>query len=355
MNSPRIIAIIPAHNEEKIIEQTVLDLLNQSVKIGILVVADKCTDQTIPIVRKLMKLYKFISLVETVDNKELRAGAINQGIETLEKRVKDLGVLPPDAVLIMDADTRVDRYAVENGWRTLNSDSNLAAVCSRAGVLPYDGKYLWEWILYRLQLIEYAMFDASRVETVDNIYIAHGMCTLHRWSALTEIGGIANAMLEDLATTLEYKNHGFRVTVDLRMKAWTEVPLKFGEWWKQRLRWNRGSMDILRKQGFNRVTEPYWRQHIMASISLLVYHLIPIIIIILMLSSGYLILHGYALCIFAVSLIFSTYRLKYMEKRSVFDYILRLLIFPEMIYGYLQTINLYQGYMYSFTDRKQSW
>ncbi len=40
MESPHILAVIPAHNEEKIIGQTIKDLLNQSVYIGILVVAD---------------------------------------------------------------------------------------------------------------------------------------------------------------------------------------------------------------------------------------------------------------------------------------------------------------------------
>ena len=230
MESPHILAVIPAHNEEKIIGQTIKDLLNQSVYIGILVVADRCTDNTVSIVKEFEKKTIFVKVIETVDNKDLRAGTINQGIKAIERRIKSIGISPPDAILIMDADTRIDKYAVENAWKVLKSDDSLAAVCSKAGVMPYNGKNIFEWLLYRLQRIEYSMFDENRIETIDNIMIAHGMCTLHRWNALIQIGGIAVSILEDMATTLKYKSLGYKVSVDLTMKAWTEVPLRFKEW-----------------------------------------------------------------------------------------------------------------------------
>ena len=355
MDSPHILAVIPAHNEEEIIGQTIEDLLNQSVYIGILVVADRCTDNTVSIVKEFEKKTIFVKVIETVDNKDLRAGTINQGIKAIERRIKSIGISPPDAILIMDADTRIDKYAVENAWKVLKSDDSLAAVCSKAGVMPYNGKNIFEWLLYRLQRIEYSMFDENRIETIDNIMIAHGMCTLHRWNALIQIGGIAVSILEDMATTLKYKSLGYKVTVDLTMRAWTEVPLRFKEWWGQRLRWNRGSIDILRLSGVNKVTWPYWQQHILACISLILYHLLPLTFIILMISRGYLLLHGYALLILGISLLFSLYKLKYLEDRNLLDYIIRIFILPELIYGYLQTINLYQGYFYSFTNKKQSW
>lgn len=354
MECPHILAVIPAHNEEKIIGQTIKDLLDQSVQIMILVVADRCTDNTISIVKEFEKETVLVKLIETVDNKDLRAGAINQGIKAIEMREKGIDI-SPDAVLIMDADTRIDKYAVENGWKRLNSNLKLAAVCSKAGVLPYNGKNIFEWLLYRLQRIEYSMFDENRIETIDNIMIAHGMCTLHRWEALREIGGIAVSILEDMATTLKYKSLGYKVTVELTMKAWTEVPLRFKEWWRQRLRWNRGSIDILRLSGVNKVTWPYWRQHILAFISLILYHLLPIVFIILMISNGYFLLHGYALFILVISLLFNLYKLKFLEGRNLLDYIIRITILPEVIYGYLQTINLYQGYYYSLVNRKQLW
>ncbi len=47
---PNIVVIVPAHNEESVIEKTIYDLLKQTLPVNIIVVADNCTDQTVLLV-----------------------------------------------------------------------------------------------------------------------------------------------------------------------------------------------------------------------------------------------------------------------------------------------------------------
>ena len=347
--NPKIVCIVPAHNEEEIISETLRDLLDQSMRVSILVVADNCTDATVEIVKNYQNRHKRVGLIETLGNDKRKAGAINQAIHYLEGFSANL-----DAVLIMDADTRIDPNAVRSAWQTLKSDPVLAAVCSKAGVLPFKGK-IFRWPLYQLQRLEYAMFDSQRVETLDEIKVVHGMCALHRWSALFEVGGFDdNNLVEDYDLTLRYKEAGYKVTVDLNMKAWTDVPLSLKGWWFQRLRWNRGGVDTLREHGVNSTTIKYIWQHILMNV-LYIFQWIFLVAFIYMVIKGPMAMHGLVLVVMFLSIVSGLYRLRYLENRNWKDYIARLLIFPEMLYGFLQILNQYHAYINSFLEIKQDW
>ncbi len=345
---PKILAIVPAHNEEKIISQTIRDLLDQSKEIDILIVADNCTDDTVSIVKRYEQEYRNVKLFETSGNTRKKAGAINQAIQMI-------GSFPLEAVLIMDADTRIDKYAVENGLKTLQSDYKLAAVCSKAGVLPFHGRTFSEWIMYELQRLEYSMFDSQRVETLDNIKVVHGMCALHRWSVLQSVGGYDDGnLVEDYDLTLRYKEAGYKVTIELEMRAWTEVPLTLSEWWIQRLRWNRGGVDTLRAHGWNEVTSKYIWEHLWMNI-LLAFQWVFLFGFAAMLIQGKIVMHGVVLIVMFLGIFANLYRLKYLEDRKPSDFLFRILLFPEMVYGFIQSVNQYHAYWNSFTNRKQSW
>jgi hypothetical protein len=44
-----------------------------------------------------------------------------------------------------------------------------------------------------------------------------------------------------------------------------------------------------------------------------------------------------------------------LEDRTVFDYILRFSLIPEMAYGLLQSFNQYHAYFKFLFNKKQSW
>ncbi len=345
--NPNIWAIVPAHNEEKIIGQTITDLLNQTTSISILVVADNCEDNTVRIDKKLMTINLNVFFIETVNNKNRKAGAVNQALETLDDDV--------DAVLFMDADTRIHCKAVEKAWESLEKDPKLAAVCSKAGVISYEGKNPFRWFLHRLQRLEYSHFDSQRVETLNVIKVVHGMSSLHRFSALKEVGFYdENSFIEDYEITVRYRMAAWRVTVDLRMKAWTDVPTTFRDWWKQRTRWNRGSLQTLKKHGWNKATRGDIIQHFLVNILTLTQWFL-IVASILMILNGSLLIHAIILIAIILSLADSIYRMSYLENPDAIDFTMRVTIISEMLYGYLRVINLHKTYFAALFKKDLTW
>ncbi len=346
---PNIFIVIPAHNEQDAIEKTINDLLNQTLPVNIVVVADNCTDKTVPIVKNLQKDCPAIALIETVNNKHRKAGAINQVLQTLvNKNV--------DAVLLMDADTRIDSKAIEEGWQTLSQDSQLAAVCSRAGVVEYHGHNPWKWLLYKLQKLEYAMFDSQRVETLERIKVVHGMAALHRWTALQQVGFYDEGnLVEDYELTLRYKEAGWKVTVNLEMQAWTDIPLSLRALWKQRLHWLRGGVDSLREHGWNKATKGDILNHFLFLVftALQTYLLVLIFV---MLSEGIpWKLNPWLIAVITTSYLNSLYRLKYVKNLRWSDVVIRVFLIPELIYSWFQTVVMLYAYCLSFSKANQNW
>jgi cellulose synthase/poly-beta-1,6-N-acetylglucosamine synthase-like glycosyltransferase len=351
MNNPNIWAIVPAHNEGSIIAGTIRDLVSQTLTVTILVVLDNCTDNTLDVVKNLIPYYPNLYFFVTKENRKKKAGAINQALKNLSNNG---GI---DALLIMDADTRIDKHAVEFGWNKLNSNSKLAAVCSKAGVLPFpcQEKNLFRHFLYELQRLEYSEFDAQRVETFGNIKVVHGMAALHRWTALKKVGGFdEDNLVEDYELTIKYKEAGYNVTAELSMKAWTELPLSLKEWWKQRLRWNRGGLDTLKDHGWNNITRRYILQHYWMNI-FMAFQWVFFAAFVTMLIQREFSMHGLVLILTAVSILASLYRLKYLERISFIDILFRVSLIPEVFYEFMISINLYHSYFLFFSKKEQSW
>jgi cellulose synthase/poly-beta-1,6-N-acetylglucosamine synthase-like glycosyltransferase len=346
----KIVALVPAHNEEETIQQTVESLIRQTQPLLIIVVADNCTDNTVQIVRKLEKKYKTIKLFQTVNNNKKKAGAITQVFEQIKKSHVDI-----DAILLIDADTKMAEDAIQKGYERLFSDETLAAICSKAGVIPYKGNNPFKWILYQLQRLEYASFDTQRIETLGRIKVVHGMCGLHKWSAFKEVNGFNDEnIVEDYDLTIKYKEAGYKVSFEPSMRAWTNVPTTLPEWWRQRLRWHRGGVDTLREHGWNKTTKMEILQHFWVNF-LMIFQFYFLVVLILMLIQGFFVMHGIVLIITLLGLFENLYRLKYLEDKRFVDYLFRIVLIPEMVYGLMNSLNLYNSYYLSFTKRKQDW
>ncbi|NMB40167.1 MAG: glycosyltransferase family 2 protein [Parcubacteria group bacterium] len=346
---PNIVVIVPAHNEESVIEKTIYDLLKQTLPVNIIVVADNCTDQTVLLVKKMQESYPTVNLMETVNNMHRKAGAINQALRTLVG--KEI-----DAVLLMDADTRINSEAVKEGWKTLSSNPQLAAVCSIAGTLEYQGYNPWKWLLYTLQKLEYAMFDSQRVETLDRIKVVHGMAALHRWTALQQVGFYDEGnLVEDYELTIRYKEKGWKVTVNLDMRAWTDVPLSLKALWKQRLRWLRGGVDSLCEHGWNKATRGDILNHFLF-VFLTVIQTYLLILIFIMLSKNIpWRINPWLIGVISLGYLDGLYRLKYVKNLKGGDLIVRISLIPEILYGWFQAVVMLYAYYLSFAKINQNW
>ena len=253
---PRVIALVPAHNEEDIIQATINSLMSQTYPFSyVLVIADNCTDKTVSIVKANQRKFgkDKIGLLETVGNKYKKAGALNQGF-ALTRTSR------PDFVFGMDADTIIDSRMVEEAVKQFSYEPNTAGICSAYRTLPLKPTAnLWEKYLWRLQNIEFGLANAWRVENYESARVLPGVSVMFRTKALNQVfkanKGIVwatDSLVEDYRLTLELKDMGWDAKSSLRMISWSDVPLKlFGKagLFDQRQRWYSGTVDELRRRG----------------------------------------------------------------------------------------------------------
>ena len=101
--NPEFKILIPAHNEERVIETTLKSLLTQvDSPDKIIVIADNCSDQTAEIARQ----YK-VTVLERQDNKNRGKGyALDYGLNYLKNN-------PPNIVILIDADCYIKPQSIK--------------------------------------------------------------------------------------------------------------------------------------------------------------------------------------------------------------------------------------------------
>ena len=239
----RTVALIPAHNEEQQIGATLESLLRQTRPLDrIVVVADNCTDRTVPIARS----YEGVEVIETVGNSARKAGALNQGLAHVGREYAYL--------LQMDADTELHERFVEGAIGELQADAELGGVCSRFFAKDTSG------VLRLLQAMEYVRYDATRYFRGGKVSVLSGTGALFRMSALPdEKPWSEESLVEDYELTLALKRRGWKVKAGDHALAFTDTMPTLRALWRQRLRWMRGTIEELHREGW----EPHTRRDIL--------------------------------------------------------------------------------------------
>lgn len=342
-----VLLVIPAHNEAQNIVACLRGAQDQTIPVDILVVSDNCSDNTAAIARSMG-----ICVFETVNNTHRKAGALNQALYQFVDKY--------DYILIQDADTTIDPRLLSVALDEME-DCELGAVCSKAGIKDISPATWSEELLWRLQRIEYAIFDSSRIETLGAIRVIHGMAAMYRSKALLTVknkwGRIydENNITEDYELTVCLRELGWKTTTCMNMKAWTAVPLTLMELWIQRVRWFRGGVDVLRTHDLNHVTLHEFGQH-------LLFILLTTLNLIIMGCLGYLLVSGSALdvhplfyLVVAVTTLDGMYRLGYIENLHPKEIIIRLSVLPFSIYMMLYQAQQIWAYWLSLRKSNQGW
>jgi cellulose synthase/poly-beta-1,6-N-acetylglucosamine synthase-like glycosyltransferase len=227
---PGVSIIIPAYNEEKDIGGTISTILESDYpkdKLEIIVVNDGSTDNTLEEIRK----FKGIRII----NKENsgKADSINKGI----------GIAKFDLVGVVDADSYPNKDAIRRMIAYFEED-NVAAVTS--SILVKNRKRWFE----RLQAYEYTVIGWTRklLQFVEGIYVTPGPLSIYKRDLVLKYGGFDTKNLtEDIEMTWRILSHGHKVRISLNSKAYTVVPQRLRDWWKQRVRWNLGGLQTMLK------------------------------------------------------------------------------------------------------------
>ena len=168
---PHMTAVIPAHNEAATISETIRSLQQQSrYPDRIIVVCDNCTDNTADLATLAGAEVFFTS-----GNTAKKAGALNQVLTTL------LPFLPDDdQVLVMDADSRLNRRWLELAALMLARNLYSGAVCGVFLGEPGAG------LVGQLQRNEYIRY-ARQISRRGQVPVLSGTGTLLRASSLRRV------------------------------------------------------------------------------------------------------------------------------------------------------------------------
>ncbi|MEY3933865.1 MAG: hypothetical protein RLZZ606_464 [Actinomycetota bacterium] len=256
-----ITALIPAHNEEKLIGATIQSLMNQDRKPDrIIVVADNCTDNTVE-VAKSFGVEVFVS----VDNDKKKAGALNQVLATI---LPDLG--ENDTVMIMDADTVLRQGFLSAAAKRFTDDRGLSAV---------GGLFFGEdvpGLLAQIQKNEYTRYSREIDRRRGRVFVLTGTASIFRARALRTVaeqrghllpgtkGQVydTHALTEDNELTIALKSLGALMVSPSECMVETELMPTLGDLWRQRLRWQRGAMENIATYGVTSTTARYWSQQL---------------------------------------------------------------------------------------------
>ncbi len=226
---PSVSVIIPAHNEEKCISKTIKSILSLDYPrrlLEVIVVNDCSKDKT----KKIAKGFSKKGLIRLISNKvnKGKGYSLNRGIAASRG----------DLVVCMDADSTVKRNALKKMVPHFRNP-DIAAVTPALKIINTKNK------LEKMQYIEYIfnVFFRKMLGFLDAIHVTPGAFSIYRKSVLQEIGGFdEHNLTEDMDIALRIHKAGYRIENELGAVSFTECPSKWGQLYKQRMRWYRGAM-----------------------------------------------------------------------------------------------------------------
>lgn len=251
-----LVAVVPAHDEERTLPESLRSLRVQSpAPDRIVVVADNCTDHTAAVAATLGA-----EVVETSANAHRKAGALNQVLDVLLPTLAD-----HDQVLVMDADSAIVHGFLAAATAWLREHPGTGAVGGVFTGRPGGG------LVGSLQRNEYARYAREVDRRRGRAMVLTGTATLFRVGVLREIAAARGdalpgrpgavydtlALTEDNEITLAVKSLGHATVSPRECGVLTEIMPTWRDLWHQRLRWQRGALENLRAYGLTRVTLPY--------------------------------------------------------------------------------------------------
>lgn len=257
-----VVALIPAHNEEACVAESIRSLWRQThPPETVVVVADNCTDGTEAVARE-----EGAEVVRTVGNRHKKAGALNQALEEILPGLRD-----DDHLLVMDADSFLDEGFVGHALGKLS--------CGKyGGVGGTFGGRAGGGFVGMLQRNEFARYARDVNRKKGKVLCLTGTAALLKARALKDVaasrpGGNVydtDVLTEDFELTLRLGHLGYAVVSPKECTLSTEVMETWGDLARQRLRWKRGAMENLIQYGLTRVTLEHWARQLVTLLGIVV-------------------------------------------------------------------------------------
>ena len=243
--APNLTVIIPAYNEEKLIERTIKNVLDSnydSRKLEIICVDDGSTDRTREIVKKLGEKHKNIKLVK--GEHKGKSAALDLGVENASN----------DIIMSVDADTVIGKEFIPEIVAPF-ADEKVGATNGMAFISEPKR------VIEHFQNVEYYFNNLIRnsfSKALDNGIWFFGAAACFRKSALQKAGEFSKEVLtEDMDISLRIFEQGYKVLTVENAHYHTRAEQNIIGLFKQRMRWFFGGLQcalkhrgLLKKRSF---------------------------------------------------------------------------------------------------------
>jgi len=225
--------IICAHNEEKVISDTLFHLKKSDYPknlYDIYVVADNCSDSTAHISRN-----EGVTVWERTDNFNKGKGhALKWACDKLFSADKAY-----DAVVVIDADNIVDKSFFKEISKSLNNSSAVQGYIAAKN--PYSS---WVSVSYHItHLCLNTLYQKARHNIGFPVQL-NGTGFAIKTDILKSMEWNPDCLSEDMEITVQMALSGIYVSYNENAVIYDEKPIDFTTSYKQRIRWMQGQSDV---------------------------------------------------------------------------------------------------------------
>ncbi len=340
----RIAVLIPAHNEQDYIADTIEGVQAQTRPADrIIVVPNNCDDDDDT--AKIAGKYDGVEVMELHGITGRKAGALNAALDAVLPELAE-----DDLVVCMDADTVVHPELLENAERHFQDEPGLGAVSSNHLIKRFGT------LIELLQAMEYERDRRFIGRRKGRFGCMTGMAAMYRVAALRDVKRVYGEVYDPDNWTEDWK-----LTIALKHLRWgmvrpqdclaTTVPVSDTRGlFLQRERWARGYIQTLSQFGLTRWTAIPWAKQ-----AGLVWSVLSRVVLLYLLwtARGHL-LAWWCLPVFIILMADSVNTAHKAGWRAT----LLALAFPvEMIYAWLITAAIASGYWKQLTKtgKKDTW
>jgi poly-beta-1,6-N-acetyl-D-glucosamine synthase len=244
---PRVIVVIPAHNEVDQLGRTIEAVLGQSRRPDEVFI---CTDNAPPELAGVAARYP-VAVTSTVGNSHRKAGNLNANLAPLLAMPEEHGGLrDTDIIMGFDADSVPDRHFIASALRWIGR--GYGAVGATFHGRPGGG------VLGLLQRSEFARFARHqarkpRCDVLSGTGWAITVAALRLVASTRHSGQVYDHLspVEDYELTLKLRSLGVRSVAPRDCLVLTDVMETWRDWTTQRLRWQYGTLIELVHYGWS--------------------------------------------------------------------------------------------------------
>ncbi|MGA7748631.1 MAG: poly-beta-1,6-N-acetyl-D-glucosamine synthase, partial [Gallionella sp.] len=232
---PGVAMIVPCHNEEENVRETVIQLLNQKYPdFEVIAINDGSSDRTQEILVELAKQDKRLRVIHLANNQGKAAG-LNMAALLTNK----------EFMVCIDGDTLLDEHAVTWFMQHFIYSPRVGAVTGNPRIRNRST------LIGRIQVGEFSSIIGliKRAQRVyGRLFTVSGVISAFRKTALHEVGYWSPEMLtEDIDVSWKLQFAHWDIRFEPKALCWILMPETFAGLWKQRLRWAMGGIQVMFK------------------------------------------------------------------------------------------------------------